>query len=325
MARTMPSATPRYGAGEDHLVDRLDRLTGTDRADVGDRPAHGGQDGPRSLDIGASPPTKIVSVAFLAPSLPPTRAIDHRQVAIASALGEVPAADGAIVEQSTISVPARAPSTTPSGPNRTASTSGVSDDADDRDLGSATAAAGVSAMATPRGEARGATRACGSSRSPQSRPGRGWPPCRRPWCRGRGRRRASLGRGLSGHVGLDASGGGPRAPWAAWSRASAPPPGPASAPGRWMSHRRLGGHGSCAAGGRGIRCRGVRVPRPRATRNAATAPAMATRRITGSSPSSPPRPVSMGPRSGCGTGVALGTGRRDLRDDHLHPAFGFPW
>ncbi len=58
--------------------------------------------------------------------------------------------DGAMVEQSMMSVPGLAPSTTPSGPNRTASTSGVSETHMTTMSAPATAAAAVGASATPR-------------------------------------------------------------------------------------------------------------------------------------------------------------------------------
>jgi hypothetical protein len=64
--------------------------------------------------------------------------------------------DGAIVEQSTIRVPARAPPTTPSCPNSTASTSGVSDTQTTTISASAAAAAGFAATSTPRSASSGA-------------------------------------------------------------------------------------------------------------------------------------------------------------------------
>ena len=108
----------------------------------------------------ASPPTKIVSVAFLAPSLPPetgASTIARSRSARRSAKSQLP--DGAMVEQSTMSVPGRAPSATPSGPNRTASTSGVSETQMTTMPASATAAAGVSARVDAElGELRGPAR-----------------------------------------------------------------------------------------------------------------------------------------------------------------------
>ena len=72
------------GAGEDDLVDGLDRLAGADRPDVGDRPAQGGRTGRARSTSASSPPTKIVSVALRAPSLPPeTGASTMREAALA--------------------------------------------------------------------------------------------------------------------------------------------------------------------------------------------------------------------------------------------------
>ena len=94
-------------AGEDDLVDGLDRLAGADRADVGDRPAErASRTGRARSTSAASPPTKIVSVAFLAPSLPPetgASTIDRSCSASRAAKSQLP--DGAIVEQSMIRVP----------------------------------------------------------------------------------------------------------------------------------------------------------------------------------------------------------------------------
>ena len=71
--------------GEDHLVDGLDRLAGADRADVGDRRAERRRTGRARSTSAASPPTKIESVAFWAPSLPPdTGRVDHRDAAFAA-------------------------------------------------------------------------------------------------------------------------------------------------------------------------------------------------------------------------------------------------
>ena len=122
----------------------------------------------------------------------------------------------------------------------------------------------------------------------------------------------SFWRRFSGHAGFDASGGGggsvggvPSGDGASAAAASSPGSA-ATAP------------AAAAAAGSGVGVSGF--PLPRATRNAATAPAIATRRISGSSPPSPPRPVSIGALgAGVGTGVALGTGVETWRDDHLHP------
>ena len=105
----------------------------------------------------SSPPTKIVSVAFRAPSLPPetgASTIRSSRSARRAAKSQLP--DGAIVEQSTTSVPGLAPATSPSGANRTASTSGVSDTQTTAMPASATASAGVSAITTPRSSSSGA-------------------------------------------------------------------------------------------------------------------------------------------------------------------------
>ena len=79
-------------AGQDDLVDGLDRLTGTDRSDVGDRPAHRRQDRARALDISRfatdEDRQRRVLGAFAATR---DRSVDHRQVVVGQALGEVPA------------------------------------------------------------------------------------------------------------------------------------------------------------------------------------------------------------------------------------------
>ena len=138
-----PLGDAEVGAGQDHLVDGLDRLAGTDRADVGDRPAEALRTGRARSTSAASPPTKIVSVAFRAPSLPPeTGASTIGRSCSASRAAKSQLPDGAIVEQSMMRVPGRAPPTTPSWPNRTASTSGVSETQMTTISASATASAG---------------------------------------------------------------------------------------------------------------------------------------------------------------------------------------
>ena len=125
------------GAGQDDLVDRLDRLAGADRPDVGDRPAHrASRTGRACSTSAASPPTKIVSVALRAPSLPPeTGASTIRRPRSARRAAKSQLPDGAIVEQSMTSVPGpRARRRRRPGPNRTASTSGRVRDADDHDV-----------------------------------------------------------------------------------------------------------------------------------------------------------------------------------------------
>ena len=92
----------QVGAGQDDLVDGLDRLAGADRTDVGDRPAHGGQDGPGLLDVGrvAAHEDRQRRVAG---ALAPARdgGVDHAQLALRQSRGEVPAArrgDGRAVD-----------------------------------------------------------------------------------------------------------------------------------------------------------------------------------------------------------------------------------
>ena len=70
----------------------------------------------------------IVSVAFLAPSEPPeTGASTQPAPCSASRAAKPRVASGEIVEQSMTSPPEASPDATPSAPNRTASTSGVSE------------------------------------------------------------------------------------------------------------------------------------------------------------------------------------------------------
>ena len=143
MARTMPSATPEVGAGQDDLVDGLDRLAGTDRTDVGDRAPERVQDGARMLDVALVAADEDRQRRVRAPSLPPdTGASTIRRPRSRSRAAKSQLPDGAIVEQSMTSVPSRAGSATPSGPNRTASTSGVSETQMTTIGASATAAAG---------------------------------------------------------------------------------------------------------------------------------------------------------------------------------------
>ena len=105
----------------------------------------------------ASPPQKIVSVPFWAPSLPPdTGASTRATPRAASREAKSRVADGEIVEQSMTSWPSRAPSATPSGPNRTASTSGVSETQTTTASAARATSAGLSARATPRSSSSGA-------------------------------------------------------------------------------------------------------------------------------------------------------------------------
>src|SRR5439155_364087 len=109
----------------------------------------------RSTSSG-SPPQKIVSVPFCAPSLPPdTGASTRATPCSASRAAKSRVADGAIVEQSMTSWPSRAPSAAPLGPNRTASTSGVSDTQTTTASVAVATAAGLSARVTPRSSSSG--------------------------------------------------------------------------------------------------------------------------------------------------------------------------
>ena len=90
------------GAGEDDLVDGLDRLPGTDRADVGDGLAHRRQDGPGALDVGRvatdEDRQRRVPGAF-APAR--HRCVDEPDAVLTEPGGELPAArrgDGRTVD-----------------------------------------------------------------------------------------------------------------------------------------------------------------------------------------------------------------------------------
>ncbi len=119
---------------------------------------------PRAARIGrarstsaASPPTKIVNVAFWAPSLPPDTGASTRAMSrFASSLAKPRVAPGEIVEQSMTSVPGLAPAATPSGPSRTAATSGVSDTQMTSVSTERATSAGVAARSTPRLSSSGA-------------------------------------------------------------------------------------------------------------------------------------------------------------------------
>ena len=131
------------GAGEDDLVDRLYRLAGLDRADMGDGAPRAFSTGRACSTSRSSPPTNIVRVAFLAPSLPPdTGASTMRSSRSRRRAAKSQLLDGAMVEQSMINVPERAADATPSSPKSTASTSGVSDTQMTTSGVSATASAG---------------------------------------------------------------------------------------------------------------------------------------------------------------------------------------
>ena len=81
------------GAGEDDLVDGLDRLAGTDRADVGDGLAQRGEDRPRALDVLARRRRRRSSASPSGrPRCRPTPGHRPSQAALAQPRGEVPAA-----------------------------------------------------------------------------------------------------------------------------------------------------------------------------------------------------------------------------------------
>ena len=112
----------------------------------------------------ASPPTKIVRVAFRAPSLPPetgASTIDRPCSFSRAAKSQLP--DGAIVEQSMMRVPARAPDDAVL-PEQDGLDVGRVRDADHDDVGWAAAVAGFGAIATPRSASSGARPGCGSRR-----------------------------------------------------------------------------------------------------------------------------------------------------------------
>ena len=99
------------GAGQDDLVDRLDRLAGADRPDVGDGPAEGVQDRSRVLDVAlvAADEDRQRRVAGALREPPETGASTMRRSRSRSRAAKSQLPDGAIVEQSMISVPASRP------------------------------------------------------------------------------------------------------------------------------------------------------------------------------------------------------------------------
>ena len=86
-----PLGDPEVGAGQDHLVDRLDRLAGTDRADMRDGPPERGEHGSRSFHVGRIAPDEDRQRG-VARALAATRhgCVDHREIAVAEPRGEVP-------------------------------------------------------------------------------------------------------------------------------------------------------------------------------------------------------------------------------------------
>ena len=114
-----------------------------------------------------SPPTKIVRVAFWAPSLPPetgASTIARPRSRRRAAKSQLP--DGAIVEQSMMSVPRSGAVDDAVWPKRTASTSGVSDTQIDDDVRARRRRrpALPAIVDAELGELRGAARRSGSSR-----------------------------------------------------------------------------------------------------------------------------------------------------------------
>ena len=81
------------GPGEDHLVDRLDRLAGADRPDMGDGPAECREDRASPFDV-VRLATDEDRQGRVAGALAPARdgRIDHPQALLAQARSEVPAA-----------------------------------------------------------------------------------------------------------------------------------------------------------------------------------------------------------------------------------------
>jgi hypothetical protein len=105
----------------------------------------------------AAPPTKIDNVPFCAPSLPPdTGSSSIATPRPASRAAKSRVADGEIVDMSTTSVPGAAPSATPSGPKRTASTSGVSETIVTTTSLALATAAGLGCRVTSRASSSGA-------------------------------------------------------------------------------------------------------------------------------------------------------------------------
>ena len=83
----------QVGAGEDDLVDGLDRLTGADRSDVGDGLADRRQHGPGALDVrGVTADEDRQGRLLGALAAARDGGIDHRETTLAQACGEVPAA-----------------------------------------------------------------------------------------------------------------------------------------------------------------------------------------------------------------------------------------
>src|SRR6185369_1750613 len=151
IARTMPSATPRYVPARITWFTALTACPepiGPTWVIVVPRLWSTGLARSRSA---ASPPMKIDRVPFFAPSLPPETGPSSIWTPVAaSRSANWRVADGEIVDMSTTSVPAAAPSATPAGPKRTASTSGVSETMVITTSLAAATAAGLSRRWTPR-------------------------------------------------------------------------------------------------------------------------------------------------------------------------------
>ena len=146
------------GAGQDDLVDRLDRLAGTDRTDVGDRLAHRVEDRPGTLDVvlvAADEDRQGRLLGTLAATR--DRGIDHRRGRARAGAWRSPSSPTARWSSNRRrGCPRARPRPRPSGPNRTASTSGVSETQMTTMSAAAAASAGVAATRTPSSASSGA-------------------------------------------------------------------------------------------------------------------------------------------------------------------------
>ncbi len=179
-------------AGEDDLVDGLDRLARTDRSDVGDGLAHGRQHGPGALDVSGVATDEDRERRLLG-ALAAARdgRIDHRQASFAQARGEVPAARRgdrrAVDDERPRSCPADNTTLTEEDRFHVRRVR----HADDDDVGSGGGVRRDCRRSRPRvRRAAGRDPASDSRRRAGNRPERGWRPWPTPSCPGPGRRRA---------------------------------------------------------------------------------------------------------------------------------------